>query len=210
MDTTAFVIALTTMAATLVLAVLTGVLAVSTWQLSRTTQQQTAIHRENQQRAADREKPELLVREYGHSIGHTAADGSPTVKRFDGFKVTNIGAVAVTTTGVGASFAVPAESDRESQTALGLAPLDWNGHTVQTDRIPAKLEPNDRVTVLFDSDDLRRIGRHYQWQRQDSHDAVHAGYGWWMLSESGHTVPYRMEPGPEFRPPRGQPAHVLD
>ena len=179
-------------------------LAIVTWQLSKSAERQTSlierqtdILQENQQMAVDRDQPKLLLRQTSHSVGHMSKEGY-TDKHFEGFTITNAGAVDVTITGVGVSFAVPAgEPDASSMRSLQLAPKEWKGFSIRGDDIPVKLEPGDIATFLFDSNDLERTNRPYQWRCQDSLGATYKAEGWWRLSQDALTLTY-MKLGDEF------------
>ena len=122
-----------------------------------------------------------------------------TNKHFDGFTITNAGAVDVTITGVAASFAVPAGDPVASPgPSLQLAPKEWDGFSLRGDDIPVKLEPGDIATFMFDSNDLERIDRPYQWRCQDSLGVIYKAEGWWRRSQDRLMF---MELGDEFIAP---------
>ena len=184
--------------ATVMLAIVTRQLSKSAKRQTRLIERQTDILLENQQMAVDRDQPKLLLRQTGHSVGRVTEDGH-TNKNFDGFTITNAGAVDVTITGVAASFAVPvADPDASSTHCLQLAPKKWNGFSIRGDDIPVKLEPGDIATFMFDSYDLERINRPYQWRCQDSLGVIYMAEGWWRRSQDGLMF---MELGDEFLAP---------
>ncbi|MDE0538612.1 MAG: hypothetical protein OXH94_07775 [Rhodospirillales bacterium] len=205
MTTGELVIGLGMLAATIALVGATIMLAVVTRQLSKSAERQTKlierqteIQKENQERAVDRDKPNLLLRQKGQSVGRVTEDGH-TDKQFDGFTITNAGAVDVTITGVAAVFAVPAgDPGVPSAQSLQLAPREWMGFSIEGDDIPVKLKPGDIATFMFDSNDLGRIGRPYQWRCQDALGNTHQAEGWWMRSLDCLTF---MELGDEFTEP---------
>ena len=185
-------------AATTALVVATIMLAIVTRQLSKSAKRQTDILQENLRMAVDRDHPKLLLRPTVHILGHTTEEGH-TNKYFDGFTITNAGAVDVTITGVGASFAVPVgDPDASSRSSLQLAPREWKGNRIGGDDIPVKLEPGDIATYLFDGDDLERTNRPFQWCCQDTLETTYAAEGW--LRRSQDTLTY-MELGDEFTAP---------
>lgn len=164
----------------------------------KVAQQQADILLENQRIAVSRDQPKLLLRHYGHSIGRSTEAGS-TNKHFDGFTVANAGAVAVTITGVGASFGIPVDDpNAKSMPSLQLAPREWNGVNIRGDDLPVKLEPGDSARFMFDSNDLERVNRPYQWRCQDSLGTVYKVEGWLMRSQD--TLTY-MDLGAEFIEP---------
>ena len=195
MTTGDFAVGLGMVVATIALVGATFMLVIVTWQLSKSAERQTAILLENQRMAVSRDQPKLLLKQYGYSI--TTATGGQ--KDFDGFTVANAGAVDVTITGVGASFAIPVDNpDDRSIPSLSLAPKEWNGSNIRGDDLPVKLEPGDIARFLFDSNDLEEINRPYQWRCQDSLGTVYKVEGW--LRRSQNTLTY-MELGDEFIAP---------
>lgn len=72
------------------------------------------------------------------------------------------------------------------------------GVTIGGDDIPAKLEPGDIATYLFDSNHLGRINRPYQWRCRDSLGIIYEAEGWWRRSQDRLTF---MELGDEFTEP---------
>ena len=192
-------------AATTALVVATIMLAIVTRQLSRSAKRQTLlierqtdILQENQRMAVERDEPKLLLRQTSHTIGRLTEDGH-TNTHFDGFTITNAGAVDVTITGVGASFAVPVgDPDASSTSSLQLAPREWKGFRIGGADIPVKLEPGDIATYLFDGDVLERTNRPFQWRCQDSLGTTYEAEGWYRRSQD--TLTY-MELGHEFTVP---------
>ena len=205
MTTGEFAIGLGMVVATAALVGATIMLAIVTWQLSKSAERQTSlierqtdIQLENQQRAVDRDQPKLLLRQASHSVGRVTEDGY-TDKYFDGFTITNAGAVDVTITGVGPSFAVPVgDPDASSRPSLQLAPKEWKGFSIRGDDIPVKLEPGDIATFMFDSNDLERINKPFQWRCRDSLGTTYEAEGWWRRSQDALTF---MELGDEFAAP---------
>ena len=198
MTTGDFAVGLGMVVATVALVGVTFMLVIVTWQLSKSAERQTDILRENQRMAVSRDQPKLLLRQSGHSVGRSTKDGH-TNKHFDGFTVTNAGAVDVTITGVGAAFGIPVDDpDAQSAPSLQLAPKEWNGFTIGGDDLPVKLEPGDIARFMFDSNDLERINRPYQWRCQDSLGTVYKVEGWWMRSQDALTY---IELGAEFIAP---------
>lgn len=184
--------------ATIMLAIVTRQLSKSAKRQTRLIERQTEILKENQQRAMDRDRPKLLLRQHGHSVGRMTEEGH-TEKLFDGFTVANAGAVDVTITGVAASFAEPvADPDNSSVPSLQLAPKEWMGSSIKGDDIPAKLKPGDIATFMFDSNDLERVGRPYQWRCKDALGVIYKAEGWWRRSQDGLTF---MGLGDEFTEP---------
>ena len=206
MTTGELAIGLGMVAATVALVVATVMLAIVTRQLSKSAkrqtrliERQTEIQLESQQMAADRDQPKVLLRQTSQSVGRVTEAGH-TNKHFDGFTITNAGAVDVTITGVGASFGVPVgDPDASSrQSSLQLAPKEWDGFSIRGDDIPVKLEPGDIATFMFDSDDLERTDRPFQWRCQDSLGNTYEVEFWWRRSQDTLTV---MELGDEFNAP---------
>lgn len=184
--------------ATIVLAFVTRQLSKSAKRQTRLIERQTEILQDNQRMAVDRDQPKLLLRQTGHSVGRETKDGH-TNKHFDGFTITNAGAVDVTITGVGASFAVPVgDPDASSRSSLRLAPKEWKGFRLGGDDIPVKLEPGDIAKYMFDGNDLERANRPFQWRCQDSLGNIYVVEGWWRRSEDTLTF---MDLGEEFTAP---------
>lgn len=164
----------------------------------KVAQQQTDILLENQHMAVSRDQPKLLLNHYGYTIGGWTEDGD-TSKHFDGFTVANAGAVDVTITGVGALFGIPVDDpDDQSIPCLSLAPREWNGFNIRGDDLPVKLEPGDIAQFLFDSKDLERVNRPYQWRCRDSLGTVYEVKGWLMRLQDALT---HIELGADFIEP---------
>ena len=187
--------------ATIVLAFVTRQLSKSAEQQTGLIERQTDILLENQRLAVDRDKPKLLLRQNGRSVGRVTEDGY-TNKHFDGFTITNAGAIDVTTTGVATAFAVPAGDPGDSSVpSLPLAPKEWNGFSLGGDDIPVKLKPGDIATFMFDSNHLERINRPYQWRCRDSVGIIYKVDGWWRRSQDCLTF---LELGDEFVEPNSR------
>ena len=192
MTTGDFALGLGTVVATCALVGATVMLAIVTWQLSKTAEHQTRllekqtdIQLENQQMDLDRDRPKLLLRQAGHSVSRNRRDGTFTTKHFDGFSITNAGQVAVTVTAVSAAFATPADSPDRARSipSVQLAPKEWDGTELKGDSVPIKLMPGDMATMLFDGNDLERENRPFQWICKDSLGTIYRAEGWWRRSE---------------------------
>ena len=172
--------------ATIMLAIVTSKLSKSAKQQTRFIKRQTEILSVSEERSQDRDMPKLLLRQTGHTIGYSTSDGS-MIKHFEGFTVTNAGAVDVTVAAVGATFAIPSnDPSTASLRSINLAPKEWHGFALRGDDLPVKLRTGDFATYMFDCDELEEIGLPFQWRCEDSLGSTHNIDGWY--THSGDTL----------------------
>lgn len=188
------------MVVTALLVVVTRQLAKAAGRQTEYLRQQTKIQKAIQRRTQDRDIPKVRMVSKSHSIGHLSADGTHELKKFEGFTITNAGAIDVTITYAGPAFAVPASEPDTVRTWHGLrAHAEWYGVTIPNDRIPAKLQPGELITVLYDADDLVRIDRAFLLECQDSLGNTYTS-DYWMRVEPGRVV-FQEGPGEGYRAP---------
>ena len=210
MDPTALAteLALATALATFMLVVVTALLVIVTWQLAkaanRQTQylrQQTEIQKEAQRRELERETPKVKIVSLSHSFSHIGADGAQKSRSFEGFTIANAGMVDVTITSAGLAFGVPQSEPNtiRADPSLQRAAPEWRSWKIPNDPLPTKLQRGDRITVLYDADDLIRIGRAFLPECWDSLGNRYTSDHWVRVGPN--RVSFEDGPGAGFRAP---------
>ena len=159
--------------ATIALAFLTRQLSQSAKDQTSLIERQTDILSASEERAADREKPRLLLSHRAQSIGLQSASGY-WHRSFEGFNITNGGSVDVKITGVGATFATRMDDpDALPLKSIDLAPRDWQGIEIEGSDLPVTLTRGEIATYLFEGDGIDEIEKPIRWFCQDSQGAVY-------------------------------------
>lgn len=200
--------ALATALATFMLVVVTALLAIVTRQLAKAAdrqteylRQQTEIQQETQRRELERNIPKVRIVSLSHSLGHIGIDGTQESRDFEGFTITNAGMVDVTITQAGLAFGVPQSEPNTIRSDPGLqrAAPEWRGFTIPNDPLPAKLKRGDRITVLYDANDLIRIGRAFLPECWDSLGNRYTSSHWVRVDPN--RVVFEDGPGEGYRAP---------
>lgn len=177
--------------------VVTVLLVVVTWQLTKTAKNQTAFI-ERQVVALEREqKHEIKM----GLTGKSSADGK---RHFEGFTLTNVGIPTVTIIGAHISPGIPVTDTQTVGVHLGLG---WTkeiyGKTISDFQPPHRLQAGDRIEVLYDLDKLAAHidpGQRIRYECQDSLGNAYV-LGWIDYSGAPESMSIHDTPSEGFRAP---------